>query len=84
MLLLEELLNNMGIDWNVRIHFIMDYVLCSGDFRKAQRDHFEGKNIIFTEKLLNDYIKYMDGNREYFEDLSDYLKETSDHKGNIL
>jgi len=84
MLLLEELLNSMRLDWVVQIHFIMDGVLCSGDFRKAQRNHFEGKNVIFTERLRHDYIKYMDGNREYFEDLGDYLEETSDNKGNIL
>jgi len=49
MLLLEVLLNNMVVDWNVHIHFIMDGVLCSGDFRKAQSDHFDGENIIFRK-----------------------------------
>jgi len=84
MLLLEEMLNNIGIDWVVQIHFIMDEKLCAGDFRKAQLDNFEGENIIFTERLLHDYIKYTKGNQGYFEDLGEHLEETDGHQGDIL
>jgi len=75
MLLLEELVNHMGINGNFRLRFIIDNVMCTGDFRNGQDDKID------TEKLIDDFIQYMNANEEYFGDLRNRLEENIANKG---
>jgi len=50
MLLLEELVNQKGINGIFKLSFIIDNVLCIGDFRNGQNDNLD------TEKLVNHFI----------------------------
>jgi len=75
MLLLEELVNHMGINGNFRLRFIVDNVMCTGDFRNGQDDKID------TEKLIDDFIQYIYANEEYFGDLRNHLEENEANKG---
>jgi len=44
-------------------------VWCIGDFRNGQNDNLD------TEKLVDDFIHFMNASEEYFEDLRIHLEE---------
>jgi len=69
MLLLEELVNQMGVTGIFKLSFIIDNVLCIGDFRNGQNDN------LVTEKLVDDFIQFMNAYERYFEGLQSHLEE---------
>jgi len=75
MFLLEELVNHIGLHGSFKLRFIIDNVLCAGDFRNGQDDEID------KEKLINDFMRFIDANKEYFEDLQNHLEENKANRG---
>lgn len=91
---MEELVDGMGSKGMFKMSFIMDDVLCTGDFRKREADRLlqgghdeesvEVKSPIDTEKLWKDYGKFVEEEKEYFERLSAHLEENEDYREDIF